>query len=144
MRVELSTDTSDPEVLEQLLQWLSELNFVYLMKHPHTPPLYRSGVSYRREPRQVVRSEKFAGIGEVLEQGWGDCDDLAPWRAAELQMHGIAARPRLVDASHPAYRDVSAGKTKRVWHVVVERETGPGTGDIVFEDPSARLGMYGV
>lgn len=144
MRVAITTDTSDPAVLQQLLDWLCDLNMVYLLNHPGTPSLYSSGVRYRREPRQVVRTDNFAGIGEVLEQGWGDCDDLSPWRAAELQLRGIGARPILVDATHPSFRDVAKGpRVKRTWHVVVERHL-PNSSEVVYEDPSARLGMFDV
>ena len=145
MQVQLTTETDDPEVLQQLLETALHFNLLFLLQHPETPPLYRSGVLYRREPRQVVPFERFAGIGEVLRQGWGDCDDLAPWRAAELNFRGIGARPVLIDASHPAYREVSKGpKVKRLWHVVVERALSPGSDEVVYEDPSARLGMFDV
>lgn len=146
MRVELTTDTSDPAVLQEMLQWSADLGMLYLLQHPRTPPLYSSGVLYRREPRQVVKAERFCGIGEVLQQGWGDCDDLAPWRAAELSLRGIAARPVLIDASHPTYRQIAGVGNQRVrrsWHVVVERLV-PGIEELVYEDPSARLGMYDV
>ena len=141
MRVHLSTETDDPEILQQLLDWSFDLNLLYLLKHPHTPPLYASGVRYRREPRAVLPFEQFATIPDVLRQGWGDCDDLAPWRAAELNLRGIGARPVILDASHPRYRDVAG--PGRLWHVVVAREL-PGEAEPVIEDPSARLGMYGV
>lgn len=145
MQVQLTTETDDPEVLQQLLDAALHFNLLYLMKHPQTPPLYRSRVMYRREPRQVVRFERFAGIPEVLRQGWGDCDDLAPWRAAELNMAGVGARPVLIDATHPAYREISGGSpVKRLWHVVVERNLSPTNHEVIYEDPSARLGMYDV
>lgn len=145
MRVELTTETSDPAILQQLLQWLADLNLVFLLEHPRTPPLYSSGVLYRREPRQVVRVERFCGIPDVLRQGWGDCDDLAPWRAAELNLRGVGARPVLVDASHPQWSQTAKGRGKRLWHVVVERHLpGDSAGEVVYEDPSARLGMYDV
>lgn len=143
MRVLLSTDTDSPKVLQQLLDWLVDLNIVYLLQHPESPALYKSGVKYRREPRQVVRYEKFCGIGEILEQGWGDCDDLVPYRVAELQLIGMKAIPLLIDATHPKYKEVSRGRGKRQWHCVVAREI-PGMDELVIEDPSARLGMYDV
>lgn len=145
MQVEITTETKDPAVLQQLLQWLADLDLVYLLEHPHTPALYASGVLYRREPRQVVVAERFAGVPEVLRQGWGDCDDLAPWRAAELNLRGVGARPVLIDASHPSYRKISGGaRVRRLWHVVVERELPGESREVVYEDPSARLGMFDV
>jgi hypothetical protein len=145
VEIQLTTETDDPDVIQQLLDAALHFNLLYLLQHPDTPPLYRSGVAYRREPRQVVPFEKFAGIGDILRTGHGDCDDLAPWRAAELNFRGVGARPVLVDASHHAYRTIAGGPTvRRVWHVIVERSLSPGSEEIVYEDPSARLGMMDV
>ncbi len=53
------------------------------------PLLYKSGVEYEREP--WTDHEEFADAATVLRRGWGDCDDLAAWRAAELQEMGECA-----------------------------------------------------
>lgn len=53
------------------------------------PLLYKSGVEYQREP--WTDHEEFADMATVLRRGWGDCDDLAAWRAAELQEMGEEA-----------------------------------------------------
>lgn len=82
------------------------------------PPLYRSGVRYRRQP-----PERFLTWPRVLARGYGDCDQLAAWRAAELQEMGIAARA--------VPRRVRAG----LMHVVVVWPNGR------VEDPSRKLGM---
>ena len=44
------------------------------------PPLYRSGLHYEREP---PGQEVWPDIPRIIEAGWGDCEDLACWRAAE-------------------------------------------------------------
>lgn len=86
------------------------------------PPLYRSGIRYALEKR-----EAFLCIPGVMMRGWGDCDDLACWRAAELREGGDPGARVFVRPS----RSGVAGR----WHAIVQR------GDGSFEDPSARLGM---
>ena len=84
------------------------------------PPLYRSGVVYKREPRDVWRH-----AGDVRAAGWGDCEDLSAWRAAELRISGQDPRAHVgVYQSGP-----------RRFHAIVVR------GDGSTEDPSRRLGM---
>lgn len=53
------------------------------------PLLYNSGVEYEREPWST--HEEFADMATVFRRGWGDCDDLAAWRTAELQEAGEEA-----------------------------------------------------
>lgn len=111
-------------LLERLYVW----NLAWLMaRRGRVPPLYRSGVRYRREPWQGIL-EEFASIPVVLARGWGDCDDLACWRAAELSATGVPAVPvvRETPQSRPG---------ARAWHVTVQRQDG------ATEDPSAILGM---
>lgn len=86
------------------------------------PPLYESGVRYRAEPREVWRH-----VGHVLAEGWGDCEDLAAWRAAELRVSGEDP-----DAAVGTYRSGA-----RRYHAIVVR------GDGSIEDPSRKLGMKG-
>jgi hypothetical protein len=88
------------------------------------PPLYLSGVVYERETRAAppVGVERFQSARDAYLLGHSDCDGLAPWRAAELQVAGESARAVVVPSS--------AG-----YHVIVRR------GDGSTEDPSARLGM---
>lgn len=82
------------------------------------PPLYRSGVRYRRQP-----PEKFLTFPKVLARGHGDCDQLCGWRAAELQEMGIKAKA------------VPVTIRPGLMHVVVRYPDGR------TEDPSRRLGM---
>ena len=136
------------------------------------PPLYKSGVRYRPEPwpstcekcgaknaphcnrcercnsNKLERVEEFADALTVLGRGWGDCDDLAPWRAAELQEQGDAKADckiswkvrcrncafRVVDRTKPCPRCRSMRRF-RVFHVTTRR------GDGRVEDPSQYLGM---
>lgn len=86
--------------------------------HP-IPQLYESGVRYRREPVDVWRH-----VGIILREGWGDCEDLAGWRAAELRRDGETEAAAVTYKSGPGR-----------YHVVVRRADG------TIEDPSRKLGM---
>jgi hypothetical protein len=109
-------------VLESFLESLVRANVAYLVEHRQTPSLYDSGVVYAREdPREVFRD-----VPHVILDGWGDCDDLAAWRAAEYRLRGVAAKVRLVK---------SKGTVGVAWHAVVQLPDGKR------EDPSRRLGM---
>lgn len=108
-----------------MLESLVKCNGIYLDSHPKTPLLYRAGVVYQRER---IGEEEWLDIPNVLQQGSGDCEDLAAWRVAELRKQGIAAKCYLKWRSR-------AGLT--VYHVQVML---PGN---VIEDPSKKLGMNG-
>jgi hypothetical protein len=110
--------------IKPLLEALVEIDRLYLRTH-RVPPLYRSGVRYRHEPDDGT-PEEFAAIPQVLRRGWGDCDDLAPWRVAELREAGEAARIRIT------WR---RPRGRRLYHVLVRRADGR------IEDPSKLLGM---
>lgn len=84
------------------------------------PALYSSGVSYRQEHPDV-----WSTCDLVLARGFGDCEDLAAWRAAELRQAGENAIADVYRTGH------------RRWHCIVRRENGS------IEDPSRRLGMGG-
>ena len=102
------------------------------------PPLYKSGVRYRPEPwRGGI--EEVADAWTVLRRGWGDCDDLSPWRTAELQEAGdakahtkVSWKPRRRPDGSPV---MVRGRPVFVWHVTTRR------GDGRVEDPSRYLGM---
>ena len=95
----------------------------YLRRNSDCPPLQTSGVHWQRETNQH-NEERFLTIPFVRVLGWGDCDDLACWRAAELQHGGERDARAVVYAVRPG-----------LWHVVVKRANGK------IEDISALLGM---
>ena len=84
------------------------------------PPLYKAGVRYKTEPREVWRH-----AADVAAEGWGDCEDLSAYRAAELRVSGEDPDARV--------RTFQTGP--RRYHAVVERGNG------ILEDPSRVLGM---
>lgn len=114
-------------------------NIAWLRTHPNTPPLYHSGVIYKPEKHRVDHGGHTIEYGEdwqtipwVIHHGYGDCEDLGAWRAAELQMHGVPAVP------HIAIRRLADDGGKAVWRAHVQVRLPDGR----IEDPSAKLGMY--
>lgn len=86
------------------------------------PALYLSGVRYHSERRP---NEEWQLPLQTLGRGWGDCEDLAAWRAAELNLAGELARVVIVRTG------------PNTEHALVRRGNGQ------LEDPSKRLGMKG-
>lgn len=88
--------------------------------------------------QEALGGERFRDIGRIIENGGGDCDNLACWRAAELRQAGIPARAMMTSRQRP-----DGGTT---YHAIVR---WPPFGDAVSgnpdadtdEDPSLLLGM---
>jgi hypothetical protein len=77
----------------------------------------------------VLGGERFRDIGRIIENGVGDCDNIAAWRAAELRQHGVKASPYITWRKR-----FDGGYT---YHVLVRWP------DNTLEDPSLLLGMGG-
>jgi len=123
----------DGATLDILLYALVALDRNYLIEHPDTPPLYSAGVRYMREP---PGQEQWLTIPWVRMRGNGDCEDLACWRAAELQVRlGERAEAFWVERTDPT-------TGARFYHIRVRRgKVDKRTGKRLVEDPSAVLGM---
>ena len=112
------------QVLNIVLNALVQMDMVHLRNHPQTPSLYQSGVRYVEEPPGM---EDWRDIPTCLRERQADCEDLACWRAAELNVRqGIAAIPIF------GFRNVNGNI---VYHVRVQYPNGH------IEDPSRILGM---
>lgn len=96
-----------------------------LLRETRVPPLYAARVAYRPEPQGL---EDWDALDIVWPRGYGDCEDLAGWRAAELRENGEHARA-------DCYVSRVSPEGRRVWHCIVVREDG------TIEDPSIQLGM---
>lgn len=109
-------------MLKALLEGLAKANLAYLT-HVPTRPLYYTGVRYRPEQN----AEQWLTVPYVLARRFGDCEDLAAWRAAELQKSGIDAKPDVLARIMP----------DGIWraHAIVRLPDG------TIEDPSEKLGM---
>lgn len=117
MRRLLAAVPFKPETLARLVDGLALAN----LDGPRVPPLYSSGIRYRREPKG---KEQWLLASEVVRAGAGDCEDLTAYRLAELWRDGSAARSR-----------VTMSRDSKLAHVLVEHADGS------LEDPSALLGM---
>lgn len=106
-----------------LLEALIAANVAYLRAR-HVKRLYESGIVYREEAPHM---DEWQDIPETLARGFGDCEDLACWRIAELRVrddeHALPYLGRADREDHVLY------------HVKVRRVDGS------LEDPSRILGM---
>ncbi len=110
---------SAPSLWAAALEGLVSMN-EQLLRLRQYPPLYDAGVRYK-----IEKKEAFRNVDEVYSHGWGDCDDLAGWRVAELHVTG---------EDPGAWADVYRTGPKRL-HAIVARSDGR------VEDPSLILGM---
>ena len=112
-----------------LLEAYTRIN-EWQFKQDNYAPLFQSGVVYREEPPGC---EDWPDIPTLYKQGWGDCEDLACTRTAELRLLGIPAVPciRYKDFYH------TDGAKVTLVHVLVLWPDG------TIEDPSRILGMKG-
>jgi hypothetical protein len=116
---DIPLDENSPENVKILLETLARIWGRSLRRRP-LPPLYNSGVRYQREPNAGL-FEEWKSPAQCFEAGWGDCDDLTLWRAAELIAAGEAATVSVKGQPLP---------TGWKMHVRVRRASG------VIEDPS--------
>ncbi len=128
--VSLFRDPSDRDrsqrCLIRLMWALIEINISFLESNPRTPLIYRSGVRYHFD-RDAP--DPWQDIPSTIAKGWGDCEDFACWRIAELRHHGnVNARPLL--------RWRKEGD-KYIYHALLRLPDGR------TEDPSVALGMHG-
>ena len=114
MRARLTLAIHPAALVAALRGWVPSV-IADLRANPQRP-LYKSGVRYRRE-----RGEDWLLPSQITT--FADCEDLAAWRAAELQLRGIDAQPTIKRTG------------PRTWHAVVQWPDGR------IEDPSKRLGM---
>ena len=110
------------DTFQAALEGLCRVNSV-LMRQKRLPSLYGGTIRYEREK---VGFEVWRTCVEVAKSGFGDCEDLAAYRVAELRHSGEDTN------ATPLVRKSASG-----YHALVTR------GDGTTEDPSAKLGMNG-
>lgn len=153
MLVEIEVFDNDPRQWLHLLEATTRIDVDFLRSYgSRVPRLLASGIRWRQEPGR----ERFLAIPTVLRQRFGDCDDLAPWKAAELRVYGTAALvdgefgygavddeglPLAVDARCIIVQQDDHG---RLFHVLVEYAIPAWDSSIFYQsDPSVMLGMTG-
>jgi hypothetical protein len=120
-RREVERVITSPKDLYEALEEFVGHNSEFLRKNPRLPDIYKAGIRYESEP---PGQENWLTYPILLEDGVGDCEDLACARVAKLRQKGEhGAKPFLYHKN-------------KLWHVMVQRENGK------IEDPSAVLGMY--
>lgn len=142
--------TEDPGAFVRLLNFLARENEDLISRNPATPLLYTGAASgqpivrYARE-----KQEQWLDVFMMIRQGWEDCDGLSCYRAGELRARGWRAiEPgyssyRLAESIRPDHIPAKVflrTRGNRTFHCLVSYELD---GHTFFDDPSARLGMYG-
>lgn len=122
----LRSSRAKERCIENMANALALVNAEYLRENPRTPRVYTAGIRYCDDPK--ARYDEWCDIPTVLQRGCGDCDDLVPWRLAELLNDGVNAE------AHAIEQRLNNGDT--VFHLLIRY---PGSNQT--EDPSAILGM---
>jgi hypothetical protein len=115
---------ASPGTYSAALEGLTGVNEILMRRDPSIPPLYESGAHWELRPKDPSDT-RWRYADEVATDGWGDCQALAAYRAAELRVKG--ADPSAHVRVYPT------GENK--YHAVVARGNG------LVEDPSVALGM---
>lgn len=127
MRIRLSIPDHlvTPRALEAALEATSLANAEAIRRGelPHVEDVLASGAKWKPEP--FLDGEHFDLGHEIVQRGWGDCDDWAPLLTGSLIASG--------DDPGARTRIVKTGKNR--WHAVVE------TSDGQVLDPSRWAGM---
>lgn len=127
MRIRLAVPDAavKPDVLNAALEAVTRTNEHLLAEQavPLADDAIDAGVKWRPEP---PGDEHFDHADTIIRRGHGDCDDLAPYKAASLRITGEDPDARAIV--------IRSGPTR--WHAVVERSDGS------IDDPSADAGMY--
>jgi hypothetical protein len=111
-----------PAVIDAAMEAVTRLD-EHMIRAGDAPPWSPDlGVRWRPEN---FGEEHFDHAAEALSRGWGDCDDLASWKAATLRASGEdpGATARVVPSGPSMY------------HAIVHRSDGS------IDDPSVEAGM---
>lgn len=149
MRIAVELAFDEPAAV-RLLNWLARENARIFAARPDLPGLYETQVRYQREEQEV-----WSDYINLLLQGHEDCDALAAARAGEILARGWRALSAARGDS--GWREARLLHNRRLYAEVVLRTRTevdrPGmyhcivryrvAGRWYYDDPSARLGMYG-
>lgn len=116
---------SRADVYGRALEGLVQVNGLILEKNPDLPPLYAAGVRWKNRPHTNWRRADM-----IARDGWGDCEGISAWRAAELR-----AGRGVYGECDPLARVNCYHTGRKKYHAIVMR------GDDTIEDPSVMCGM---
>lgn len=127
-RIAIPSNKAD---LDGALEGLVRLNIALMRQAADAgrpvPLLFKSGVHWQPDRERGKPTETWDSCDVCIARGYGDCEDLASWRAAELRYRAnVAARAVVRPSRSPGV----------AWHCIVELPNGK------FEDPSVKCGMY--
>lgn len=129
IRVAIPDEHVSAEVIDPVLEAVTRLNESMIRQgSPTATELVRGGAIWRPEN---MGDEHFDHGGTIASRGWGDCDDWAPLKAAEMRATG--------EDPGAIARVVPSGPT--TWHALVQKSDGTvlhGDADI-----SVQAGMKG-
>ena len=152
----------------ELLLATAHINVLILQAYPWDPdtgkgipPLYVLGrqgrMRWKNEPwagqPQMLLGrfegiEEFATIPTVIKRGWGDCDDLSPWKVAALWL-GIGDFGERIKPQPKADIRVKWNPDLTLYHIQVRdgrgRELDPSKwlGMPTAENPTGKIGVVG-
>ena len=124
IRVSVPEEHVSPSVVNAALEAVTRLDeqLIRSGQSPTASQLVEQGARWKPEP---PGDECFDHGGTIATRGWGDCDDWAPLRAAELRVKGLdPGASAIVIPSGPG-----------TYHAVVQRSDG------TLDDPSIAAGM---
>jgi hypothetical protein len=121
IRVAVPEKHVSPSVINAALEAVTRVDHA-MIEAGEAPAFHPRHARWRPEN---FGEEHFDHAGIVVQRGWGDCDDLAPWRAASLRASG--EDPGAVAIAVPSGPDM--------YHAIVRRSDGSN------DDPSVAAGM---
>lgn len=128
----------DRQTVAILTTALQAIDADFLKENPDTPQLFATNCFYMPEPPGQEVWLSIPWCIQRAQQGHGiDCEDIACWRAAELEMrHGEKAK------AFPDYRKTKnpeTGEEGEQYHILVQTSRLDRTGNRLIEDPSRIL-----
>jgi len=125
MRVQVAVPEArvSPRILNAMLEGTTRVNEALL--EAGDVPTFDQAKGHIRWKPEPPGDEHFDHAGLVINRGWGDCDDMAPYKAATLRATGV----------DPGARAIVRKSGPSRWHAIVERSDGS------IDDPSRETGM---
>lgn len=123
LRIAVPEQHVEPNVINAALEAVTRLD-EHMIRSGEVPKFDDAAQHVRWRP-EPPGDEHFDHAGTVIKRGWGDCDDLAPWRAATLRATG----------EDPGASAMVVPSGPNTYHALVQRSDG------ALDDPSITCGM---